>query len=73
MATEKEKKVIDVARLVVLGWLGDSVDGGRAMRISLRQLSEAIDELDGTRTDPPPSHPVTVSDSSDELPPDSED
>jgi hypothetical protein len=73
VATEKEKRVIDIARLVTLGWLGDSIDGGKAMRAAIAQLEEAIEALDGTGTDPPPSHPTTDVDSQDELPPDSED
>ena len=47
MATKKEQRVIDVARLVLLGWVGDAVDGGKAMREQLPELRKAFDALDG--------------------------
>jgi len=46
MATEAEKRVIDCARLVMLGWVGDCVDGGKAMREALPLLCAAFDQLE---------------------------
>jgi hypothetical protein len=36
MATKLEQDVIYQARLVLLGWMGDAVDGGKATREALR-------------------------------------
>lgn len=46
MASVAERRVLDAARLVLLGWLGDSVDGGRAMREALVRLREALEIYD---------------------------
>ena len=46
MTTELEQSVIDCARLVHLGWLGDGVDGGAAMRVALKKLGAAFHDLD---------------------------
>ena len=43
---EAQREVIFAARLVLLAWLGDGVDGGKALRESLPRLREAFDELD---------------------------
>lgn len=42
--------VVDVARLVLLAWLGDGVNGGRALRETLPLLREALDAYDGVKT-----------------------
>ena len=46
MATAVEKQVIDAARLVLLGWVGDGVDGGAAMREALPRLRAAFEILE---------------------------
>ena len=43
---EAEQQVIATARLVLLGWLGDAVDGGQAMREALGELRVAFEALD---------------------------
>jgi hypothetical protein len=40
------KRVIDTARLVHLGWLGCGVDGEKAMRASLVELTAAFEAYD---------------------------
>lgn len=38
--------VIAEARLTVLAWLGESIDGGKALRESLVRLAAVVSELD---------------------------
>jgi hypothetical protein len=40
---EKERAIIDAAQLVLLGWMGDGLDGGKAMREALLMLKDAFD------------------------------
>ena len=46
MASRLEQAVIYQARLVLLGWMGDAVDGGKATREALPRLREALDALE---------------------------
>ena len=46
MANKLERSVIDCARLVHLGWMGDGVDGGAAMRVAMKKLGMAFTSLD---------------------------
>ena len=47
--TKLEKRVIDDARLVLLGWMGGSIDGGDAMRQALLMLKKSLDALDNRK------------------------
>ena len=38
---DAEQRIIDTARLVLLGWLGDTIDSGKAMREALGELRVA--------------------------------
>ena len=49
MATKLEQAVIYQARLVLLGWMGDAVDGGKATREALPHLREAFDALEAAK------------------------
>ena len=40
---ERARAVIDAALLVQLGWMGDGVDGGKAMREALLVLTKSLD------------------------------
>jgi hypothetical protein len=51
---QRKEAVVDTARLVLLGWFGNSVDGGRAMQEALLVLKRAFDALEpefGDRVD----------------------
>jgi hypothetical protein len=39
-------QVINAAQFVLLGWMGDGVDGGKAMRGALLSLKEAFDRYE---------------------------
>ena len=52
MASKVEQRVIDTALLVLLGWTGDVVDGGTAMRGALLELRAAFDALDASKQYP---------------------
>ena len=43
---DAEQRIIDTARLVLLGWLGDTIDGGQAMREAIGELRAAFEALD---------------------------
>lgn len=43
---KRKQPVVDHARLVALAWMGDAVDGGKALREALPGLRDAIAELD---------------------------
>jgi len=43
---ELTDEIVYAARLVLLGWLGDYVDGGRAWRESMPRLGEAFDKYE---------------------------
>jgi hypothetical protein len=45
MASKLEQDVIYQARLVLLAWMGDAVDGGKATREALPLLRGALDAL----------------------------
>ena len=47
-AAAAERQVIDTARLVLLGWVGDSVDGGAAMRDALGRLRAAFEIMESS-------------------------
>jgi hypothetical protein len=50
MANKREQGVIHEARCALLAWLGDSVDGGKALQQSLARLRIAFEDLDDTQS-----------------------
>ena len=47
---DAEQQVIATARLVYLAWVGDTVDGGKAMREQLIELGKTFAVLDAVAT-----------------------